>query len=129
MKSHAMETTRGAFVCTAVFLLLTALEAPQVVAADAVTDDTVAERIASAKTAADHEAIAAYYRAQAAEKAKQVKHHEAMLKSYDNVAGVSKELMRNHCKTLINSYRQEQRAFDALAAEEEKLAKAAGAGH
>ena len=129
MKRRAMETTRGAFICTAVFLLLTALEAPRAVAADAVTDDTVAERISAAKTAADHEAIAAYYRAQAAEKAKQVQHHEAMLKSYDNVAGVPKELMRNHCETLITTYRRAQQAFEGLAAEHEKLAKAAGAGH
>jgi hypothetical protein len=129
MKRRAMETTRGAFICTAVFLLLTALEAPRAVAVDAVTDDTVAGRISAAKTAADHEAIAAYYHAQAAEKAKQVKHHEAMLKSYDNVAGVSKELMRNHCQTLISTYRQAEQSYEGLAAEHEKLAKAAGAGH
>jgi len=122
-------TTSAVFICTAAFLLLTALEAPRVMAAGAVTDDTVAERISSAKTALDHDAIATYYHAQAAEKAKQVKNHEAMLKSYDNVAGVSKELMRNHCQTLISLYNQPQRAFEGLAAEHEKLAKAAGAGH
>lgn len=129
MKRHRMDRHTGAFIGTAVFLLLTAFGAPQAVAVDAVTEDTVAERIATAKTGADQEAIAAYYRAQAAEKAKQVKDHEAMLKSYDNVAGVSKEIMRNHCETLIRTYRQAQKAFEGLAAEHEKLAKAAGVGH
>jgi hypothetical protein len=37
--------------------------------------------------------------------------------------------MRNHCQTLISTYRQAQQAFEGLAAEHEKLAKAAGAGH
>lgn len=128
MKRQA-QMTRGAVICTGVFLLLTAVEAPRSVAADAVTEDTVAARVSAAKTAADHEAIAAYYRAQAAEDAKQVKHHEAMLKAYDNVAGVSKEIMRQHCQRLITSYRQAQEAFEGLAAEQEKLAKAAGGAH
>lgn len=93
-----------------------------------VTDDNVAERIAQAKTSADHEAIAEYYKAQAAVAAAKVKEHEAMLASYKNVAGTSLEIMRNHCKGLIQSYGQEQREYEALAKEHEKLAQAAG-GH
>ncbi len=94
-----------------------------------VTDDNVAERVAAAKTPQDHEALVAYYRAQAAAKTDQVKRHEAMLKSYDNVAGTSKELMRNHCQMLISSYRQAQRALEGLAQEHENLAKAAEHTH
>ncbi len=128
MKHLAIETRRGAFICAAVFLVLTALDTPPAVAAGAVTNDTVAARIAAAKTATDHEAIAAYYRAQAAEKTEQVRQHEAMLKSYSKVAGVSKEIMRNHCETLINSYRRAQEASEGLATEHEKLANLAEPG-
>jgi hypothetical protein len=37
--------------------------------------------------------------------------------------------MHDHCKALIQSYREAQKAFEGLAAGEEKLAKAAGGTH
>jgi len=129
MKRLAMQATKGAFICTAVFLLLTTLEGPRAVAADAVTNATIAERISAAKTAADHEAIAAYYREEAAAMGADVKRHEAMLAKYRELSSETTRIMSGHCKTLISSYRQAQQAFDDLAAEHTKLAKAAGAGH
>lgn len=129
MKRQAMEATRGAFICTAVLLLLTAFTASQAVAADPVTDDTIVERIATAKTAAEHEAIAAYYRAQAAASSADVKRHEAMLAEYRRLSSETTRIMSGHCKTLISSYQKAKESFEGLAKEHEKLAKAAGAGH
>ncbi len=97
--------------------------------AGTLTEENVAQHIATATTAADHETLATFYRSQATAKADQVKEHEAMLKSYDNVAGTSKELMRSHCQILIQSFRQAQQAYQNLARQHEQLAKEAGGGH
>ena len=96
---------------------------PAARAAEPITADTVAQRVAAAKTAQDHEELAAYYRSQAAAMAEDAKRHEAMLKSYEWIWGVTKEDMRKHCQTLIASDRNAQQAFEALAQEHEKLAK------
>jgi len=122
-----MATTRGAFICTAAFLLLTALEAPRAMAAGAVTDDTVAERISSAKTASDHEAIAAYYRAEAAAMDVDMKRHEAMLAEYRKLSSETTRIMGGHCKTLISSAQNAKESFEGLAKEHESLAKSASA--
>ncbi|MFI5396015.1 MAG: hypothetical protein ACHQ9S_10820 [Candidatus Binatia bacterium] len=96
---------------------------PSARAAEPITADTVAQRVAAAKTARDHEELAAYFRSQAAAMGEDAKRHEAMLKSYDWVWGVTKEVMRNHCQSLIASDRKAQQALEALAQEHEKLAK------
>jgi hypothetical protein len=102
---------------------LLTLAPPSARAGEPITADTVAQRVAAAKTAQDHEELAAYFRSQAAARAEDVKRHEAMLKSYDWGWGVTKEVMRNHCQSLIASDRKAQQAFEALAQEHEKLVK------
>lgn len=90
--------------------------ATQALAADTVTDANVAEAIAAAKTPQDHEALAAYFRAQAAAQGEKVKLHEAMLKSWDKiVSGNSLVHMRQHCNDLIASSRKMQKAHEAMA--------------
>jgi hypothetical protein len=120
--SHRTRAPRvvAGFVLWAALLTLTP---PAARAGEPVTADTVAQRVATAKSAQNHEELAAYFRSQAAAMAADVKRHEAMLKSYDWVWGVGKELMRNHCQTLIASDHKAQQAFEALAQEHEKLAK------
>jgi len=91
-------------------------------AAGAITDTNVAQRIADAKTPADYEALAAYYRAQAAAEGDQVKLHEAMAKAY---GPGRKGLLhsKQHCDELVRSSKQQQKVFEEMAAEEEKMAK------
>lgn len=66
-------------------------------AADTITDANVTDAIAAAKTPQDHQAIAAYFRAQAAAAGEKVKLHEAMLASWEKtVSGKGLEHMRTH---------------------------------
>ncbi len=108
--------------CVLWTMLLT-LAPPSARAGEPITADTVAQRLAAAKTAHDHEELAAYFRSEAAATAEDAKRHEAMLKSYDWGWGVTKEVMRNHCQSLIAADRKAQQAFEALAQEHEKLVK------
>ncbi len=103
--------------------------APKVWAANAgpISEANLAQHITDAKSPAEHEALAAYFRGQAATAAAGVRTHEAMLKSYERVSGRPKTHMDEHCKQLLQSYRQQERAFQELAADHEKMAKAAAA--
>lgn len=95
-------------------------------AAGPVTDDNVAERLASAQTAADHEALAAYFRAEAAAAGEKVKLHQAMLASATKkVAGKSWVSWELHCNGLIKMYKDAQKEAEGLAAEHEAMAKVA----
>lgn len=91
-----------------------------------ITDQNVADRVASAKTAQDHEAIATFFKGQAATAGEKVKEHEAMLGSWKNASGRSMNVMRQHCEDAITSYKKLQKDYTAMAAEQEKLAKKAG---
>jgi hypothetical protein len=90
-----------------------------------VTDANVAELTATAKTAADHEALAAYYQAKAAEAAEKVEFHEAMLRSVRKAGSKQYSAMRPHCRTLIRSSRAAQESYEDLAEIETQLAKEA----
>ena len=99
---------------------------PRAVSAAEVTDANVAEAIAAAKAPQDHEAIAAYFRAQAAAQGEKVKLHEAMLKSWEKtVSGKSLEHMRKHCENLIASFRKMEKEYAAMAEMHADMAKSA----
>ena len=91
-----------------------------------VTARNLNERIADAKTASDHEALAAYVRAQAASMDAKVMLHEAMKEAYDSVG---RGTMDAPCDSLIRAEQQVQQAFADLAEEQEKLAQAAAVRH
>jgi hypothetical protein len=115
--------TTAAFAALA-FLALSTV--PTRVTAQEVTEQNVAERIATMKTAQDHEAIAAFFKAQAAAAGEQVKIHEAMLASWKkSISGHSLVTMTQHCEGLIASYKKLQKDNEALAEAHEKMAKAA----
>ncbi len=123
--NRSMNLTRGPLIALAFAVLTTG--AAVAVAAD-VTDQNVAERIASAKTAEDHHALAAYFKGQAAAAAGKVKEHEAMLASWQKTtAGGSLEVMRQHCKSAIAAQKKLQKDYEALAEAQEQAAKKAGA--
>jgi len=89
-----------------------------------VTDANVAERSASASTAADHQALAEYFRGKATEESKRVAMHEDMLARMKGHGKPAKNLIP-HCNSLIHSARQSQEAYENLAKLHSEMAKKA----
>jgi hypothetical protein len=85
----------------------------------AVTDDNLNQMITSAKTPADHEAIAVYYDREAAENEKKASLHSRNKNMY------SKLDFSAHCNALIGEYRQAAKQDKALAAFHRDMAKKA----
>jgi hypothetical protein len=95
-------------------------------AAQPLTDATVAQAIASAKTPPEYEAIAGYFRDQAKREGETVALHESMMKSWEvNVRGTALDRMRQHCRGLITEAHKMQKQYEAIATEYDALAKAA----
>lgn len=111
-------------------LLLVVAGAPSVRAevAGAVTIDNVGQRIEEAKTKADEEALAAFFKAEAAAQMAGAKKHQAMLKSYAATPGKAGESLRDHCRTLVKLYEDQAKMYEQMAADHEKLAGEMGAG-
>lgn len=87
-----------------------------------VTDDNLDQALASAKTPADHEAIAAYYDKEAAENEAKAKLHHAVHHNYDKFR-IKPPDMGHHCDELAKYF---QRAADQdkdLAADHREMAK------
>ena len=88
-------------------------------------DQAMMDMIGTAKTAADHEALAASYAKQAEEARAHAAEHEAMAKTY---AGSVREKLHfdQHCKAIAAYYRDIAKDLDAMAAAHRSLAKKAG---
>jgi|RhiMetdeSRZDD1v2_1073273.scaffolds.fasta_scaffold79262_2 hypothetical protein len=67
---------------TCVGLFAPSRDGIQAVAADPVTAQNLKQKIISAKTAADHKAIAAYYRVEASKAKVKVTEHQEMAEAY-----------------------------------------------
>jgi hypothetical protein len=98
--------------------------------ARAAEDVDIFQKLQSAKTAADHEAIAKYYEDQAAAAKKKAAEHQRMGESYRGMgtatgktSGVS--AMPEHCASLTKSFNQEAAQYEAMAKVHRDLAKAA----
>jgi hypothetical protein len=91
--------------------------------ADQVTDENVAEHVKTAQTAADHEQLAEFFRAKAKAAGKSAQQHRGMI-------GVMRAKppsnWRRHCQRLVRDYETQQADYNALAAEQQKLAETAG---
>jgi hypothetical protein len=87
---------------------------------DTVTDQNVATAIASAKTPADHQALADYFVSKAEAAQKNVEEHKNMAGGF---SGKAQGRMAKHCQTLINTYKQQAKEYTALAKEQAALAK------
>lgn|ERR1019366_10608545 len=81
-----------------------------------VTDDNLAQMIASAKTPADHEAIAAFYDQEAADAKKKGDLHRNSADTYRKLRIPAPVGMAQMCDTIAAG-------FDATAADAEKMAK------
>lgn len=108
------------------FALVAVSSLATVALAQDVTEQNVADRVTSAKTAQDHEAIATFFKGEATKAGEKLKEHEAMLGSWKTTSGRSLNVMKQHCEDAIASYKKLQKDYTAMAAEQEKLAKKAG---
>jgi hypothetical protein len=124
------------FVTTAVLmasaLLLGGIS--QIIAAETVqlSKDQVKELIGSAKTAGDHQKLAAYYRGEADKLEAEAKDHEELATAYRNRtdAVAQKHTMSGktagHCDHFAKSVREAAKADRELAVEHELMAKGTG---
>jgi hypothetical protein len=108
-------------------MLVAALALPmtQAVAADCSGIDA---KISAAKTAADHEAIAACYDTMAKDAQAKVDEHKKMAQAY-SMTGVGNQATKTHfhqhCEALIGAYGAEAKEYTALATAHRQMAKTA----
>ncbi len=89
-----------------------------------VTDDNLDQATASAKTPADHEAIAAYYDKEAADNENKAKIHHAQHHIYEKFHLKVGTDMGPHCDALAKEYQRAADQDKALAAGHREMAKA-----
>jgi len=102
---------------------------PRCAVAGTITDANVGQMMAVAKTPADHEALVAYFKGQAAIAAQKVKEHEAWLadlRKPGSLGGKGAVSFADHCESLIASYRKQQKDYEAMAALHQNLAEETG---
>jgi hypothetical protein len=85
-------------------------------------------QIAAARTAADHEVIAASYDAEAKAAEAKAAEHELMAKAYQGAVGMkgSRDALMSHCNRLGANYRAAAKEYRSLATEHRAMAKTAG---
>ena len=115
------------FLVTLLLIVATpVVRAPRAIAQQAaVTDDNLDQAIASAKTPAEHEAIADYYDKEAARLSGYAKLHHSTHKAYEKFHMKPTD-MAHHCDELAKSYQRGADQAKALAADHLKMAKKAG---
>jgi hypothetical protein len=91
-------------------------------------DADIDKMIASAKTAADHQAIADYYKQQAKEAQEQAERHKKMAQEY-GMASIGRQATKTHfhehCEVLVRDYESAAKEYNDLAKMHEEMAKAA----
>jgi hypothetical protein len=105
--------------------LLTILALPQIAARAAEADD-IAQKVQSAKTPADHEALAAFYDQQASAAKSKAEEHRRMGEFYKGTAmpkGLGTSSMPQHCDALVKSFEAQARELAAMAEVHRQLAK------
>jgi hypothetical protein len=116
------------------FLVVATVSAVGVVAAQALDASDLPQAIENAKTAADHEAIAAYFDEQAKEARAAAARHEKMGATYKKHPPTSPKSgsghafhaqMGEHCDDLVSQYEEAARDYEAMAAAHRAEAKAA----
>lgn len=88
-------------------------------------DEDIAQMLQSAKTAADHEAIAAYYTREADSAKAKVDLHRKMgeIVKRQGGAGVAKWHMDEHCDELVREFESAAKQYSALAEAHRSWAK------
>ena len=94
----------------------------------AAQDVDIDKMIAAAKTAADHQAIADYYKQQAKEAQEQADRHKKMAQEY-GMASIGRQATKTHfhqhCEALVRNYESAAKEYNDLAKMHEEMAKAA----
>ena len=94
----------------------------------AAQDVDIDKMIATAKTAADHRAIADYYKQEAKEAQEQAEKHKKMAQDY-GMASIGRQATKTHfhqhCEALVRSYESAAKEDNALATMHEDMATAA----
>jgi hypothetical protein len=97
-------------------------------AAGPVTAKNLKQKIMSAKTADDHKAIAAYYRAEAAKAQAKVTEHQEMAETYRKAGFGTVSKTPNapgtieHCNHLVKTYQSLAESLEMMAKEHEVMA-------
>jgi hypothetical protein len=89
----------------------------------------IVQKIESAKTPANHEALAAYFANEASTARAQADQHAKMGKLYLSNRGSGKGLagMTSHCEKIVKEYQGMATEYDAMAAAHRQAAKGAAA--
>jgi hypothetical protein len=90
--------------------------------------DDIVQKIESAKTPADHDALAAHYTKMAADAKKQADRHRRMAKTYGAGPSAGKgtwAAFPQHCTNLAKDLDSEATEYEAMAAAHRELAKTA----
>ena len=111
----------GRYVTAAVLAAVIGMSSASVAHGAAVTDETVAEAAASAKSVEDHQALAAYFTAKSKAALAEVENHRKMA----SALGKGKQAggWEAHCHSLMKTYQAQADDYAALAKEQEALAK------
>ena len=112
--------TKKLFLLSMVVLLFTAIVMPRLQIARA--EEDMSAMVESAKTPADHEALAKMYDEQAAKASAQAAEHAKMAKSYRNVQRLSQSA--THCERLADYYKSAAEDYKGLAITEREQTKA-----
>jgi hypothetical protein len=107
-------------------LLAAILALPTIEARAADCSGGLDAKISAAKTAADHEAIAACYDDMVKDARAKVDEHKTMAKAY-SMSGIGNQATKTHfhqhCEALIRSYEAEAKEYTALATAHRQMAK------
>jgi hypothetical protein len=124
MKNNLLSRT-----LSGVALIALAAFALPVLPAWAANDADIVKQVQSAKTAADHEAIARYYDTEAADATKSAAVHRKMAETYSAGPSIGKGMgpvpFPQHCQALAKDADDEASHYTAMAETHRELAKAA----
>lgn len=81
----------------------------------AVTDANVVDHVLGARTKADHEALAAYYKAQALAEDSRIAHYEQLFRAYMRLEGPKVEPLQRQARMLLKAARMSKRHDELLA--------------
>jgi hypothetical protein len=95
---------------------------PEAPKSASVTDATVAERVLSARTKADEEALAAYYKAKAAAEEPRIAHFDQLFRAYLQLSGKKVEPMQRLARSLLKAARMSKQRYELLSQAHRTLA-------
>ena len=83
--------------------------------AAAVTDANVVDHVLAARTKADHEALAAYYKTKAAAEDPRIAFYDQLFRAYMRLEGPTAEPLQRHARMLLKEARATKRRYELLA--------------